>query len=93
MSVTPLEPAKARKVFEIGTGDQLVVLGSEGEGLALIKANDFLAFAEMMKLDIALDDRYAALKDVIAGRGKLTEKQELLFTIETVIPPRECKRF
>ena len=57
------------------------------------EANDFLAFAEMMKLDIALDDRYAALKDVIAGRGKLTEKQELLFTIETVIPPRECKRF
>ena len=42
-------PAKARKIFEIGTGDQLVVLGKDGEGLAMIKANDFLALADMIK--------------------------------------------
>ena len=42
-------PAKARKLFEIGTGDQLVVLGADGEGLALIKANDFLNLADMIR--------------------------------------------
>ena len=42
-------PAKARKIFEIGTGDQLVVLGKDGEGLAMIKANDFLTLADMIK--------------------------------------------
>jgi len=42
-------PAKARKIFEIGTGDQLVVLGKEGEGLAMIRASDFLALADMIK--------------------------------------------
>ena len=42
-------PAKARKIFELGTGDQLVVLGKEGEGLALIKANDFLELADMIR--------------------------------------------
>lgn len=42
-------PARARKIFDIGTGDQLVVLGAEGEGLALIKANDFLTLADMIK--------------------------------------------
>ena len=42
-------PARARKLFEIGTGDQLVVLGADGEGLALIKANDFLNLADMIR--------------------------------------------
>lgn len=42
-------PARARKIFDIGTGDQLVVLGAEGEGLAVIKANDFLTLADMIK--------------------------------------------
>ncbi len=42
-------PAKARKIFEIGTGDQLVVLGKDGEGLAMIRASDFLALADMIK--------------------------------------------
>lgn len=50
-------PAKARKVFGIGTGDQLVVLGAEGEGLALLKANDFLALADMIKNQEANDGR------------------------------------
>ena len=42
-------PAKARKVFELSAGDQLLVLGQEGEGIALVKANDFLAVADMIK--------------------------------------------
>ena len=50
-------PAKARKIFELGTGDQLVVLGKEGEGLALIKANDFLALADMIKTQEANNGR------------------------------------
>lgn len=42
-------PAKARKIFEISTGDQLVVLGDEGQGLALVKASNFLSLANMVK--------------------------------------------
>ena len=42
-------PAKARKIFEISTGDQLVVLGDEGQCLALVKASNFLSLANMVK--------------------------------------------
>jgi AbrB family looped-hinge helix DNA binding protein len=31
-------PAKARKLFDISPGDQLVVLGDESQGMAIIKA-------------------------------------------------------
>ncbi len=36
-------PAKARKLFGITPGDQLVVLGDEGNGMALMKAENFMA--------------------------------------------------
>ena len=42
-------PAKARRVFEIAQGDQLVVLGDENSGLALLKVNDFLRLADMIR--------------------------------------------
>ena len=42
-------PAKARKIFEISTGEQLVVLGDEGQGLALVKASNFLSLANIVK--------------------------------------------
>ena len=42
-------PAKARKLFEIAQGDRLVVLGDEGQGIALVKAEDFLEMASMIK--------------------------------------------
>ena len=42
-------PAKARKVFNISAGDQLVVLGDEAQGLAILKSEDFLAFADAVK--------------------------------------------
>ena len=35
-------PAKARKIFSIDPGDSLVVLGDEGQGIALIKEKGFL---------------------------------------------------
>ncbi len=35
-------PAKARKLFDIGLGDNLLVLGDEGRGLALMKQEDIL---------------------------------------------------
>ena len=41
-------PAKARKIFDISTGEQLVVLGDEGQGLALVKAGNFLSLANMI---------------------------------------------
>lgn len=45
-------PAKARKTFNIKTGDSLVVLGDEAQGIALIKGTDFLKMVEMIKWDI-----------------------------------------
>ena len=39
-------PAKARKLFNINTGDQLVVLGDEAQGIAIVKSDHFLALAE-----------------------------------------------
>ena len=42
-------PAKARKTFDISAGDQLVVLGDEARGLAILKSEDFLAFADMIR--------------------------------------------
>ena len=41
-------PAKARKVFHISSGDQLVVLGDETQGMAIMKAKEFLSLAEMV---------------------------------------------
>ena len=42
-------PAKARKVFGISPGDQLVVLGDEGQGLALIRDESLLALAGIVR--------------------------------------------
>ena len=35
-------PAKARKIFDIAPGDHLIVLGDEGQGIALIKEKGLL---------------------------------------------------
>ena len=42
-------PVRARKVFNLKPGDQLMVLGDEGQGLALIDGRLFIAAAEEMK--------------------------------------------
>lgn len=42
-------PAKARKIFGLKAGDQLVVLGDETQGLALMKTEGFLAIAETIR--------------------------------------------
>ncbi len=42
-------PAKARKVFSIKPGDELVVLGEEGQGIAIMKSEGFLSFAEQIR--------------------------------------------
>ena len=39
-------PVRARRVFRINPGDQLVVLGDEGRGLALMDARFFMNVAE-----------------------------------------------
>ena len=41
-------PAKARKLFSIKAGQQLVVLGDETQGLALLKSENFLQMAEII---------------------------------------------
>ena len=35
-------PAKARKIFRIEAGDRLLVLGDEGQGIAIMKESDIL---------------------------------------------------
>ena len=42
-------PAKARKVFDIVTGDQLVVLGDDAQGMALIKTENFLNMTDAIR--------------------------------------------
>lgn len=42
-------PAKARKIFDINPGEKVVVLGDEGQGIAIVKAQDFLNLANMIK--------------------------------------------
>lgn len=42
-------PAKARKLFDIKAGDQLVILGDEGQGLAVLPAEFFVRLSEMAK--------------------------------------------
>jgi AbrB family looped-hinge helix DNA binding protein len=42
-------PAKARKIFQISPGDEFVVLGDENSGLALMKSEAFLNFADVVR--------------------------------------------
>ena len=42
-------PAKARKIFDIQPGDNLIVLGDEGQGLALIKEKGLLDLLNRVK--------------------------------------------
>lgn len=42
-------PPKARELFRISIGDQLVVLGDESQGLALVKPDGFLAIADAVR--------------------------------------------
>lgn len=42
-------PAKARKIFNLKAGDQLMVLGDETQGLALMKTEGFLSIAEIIR--------------------------------------------
>ena len=38
-------PAQARKVFYINPGDNLIVLGDESQGIAIVKQQSFFEFA------------------------------------------------
>lgn len=53
-------PKKAREVFGLVPGDELVVLGDESQGIAVLKARDFLAFShlvmEQMRAPLAEDE-------------------------------------
>lgn len=42
-------PAKARKLFSINAGDQLVVLGDESQGIGLLKSDNFLHMADLIR--------------------------------------------
>lgn len=39
-------PAKARKVFDINPGDNLLVLGDENSGIAIIKEKSLLSLLD-----------------------------------------------
>ena len=40
-------PTKARKIFDINPGDNVIVLGEEGQGIALIKEKGLLDLIRM----------------------------------------------
>ena len=42
-------PVRARRIFHINPGDQLMMLGDESQGLALVNPHFFLAVAEAMR--------------------------------------------
>lgn len=42
-------PSKARKVFGIRPGDNLIVLGDEAQGIAILREEDFLKFVRKIK--------------------------------------------
>ena len=42
-------PAKARKIFDINPGDNLIVLGEEGQGIAIIKERGLLDMLQVVK--------------------------------------------
>ena len=42
-------PAKARKIFDIAPGDNLIVLGDEGQGIALIKEKGLLGLINRVR--------------------------------------------
>lgn len=45
-------PAKARKMFSISPGDQLVILGDESQGLAMVRSDNFLQLADMIRNNV-----------------------------------------
>ena len=49
-------PAKARKVFEIDPGDQLLIFGDINKGLGIIKASELNNFASRFFTSIQKDD-------------------------------------
>ncbi len=51
-------PAKARKVFDIRSGDQLVILGDETQGLAIMKSEGFLKMADAIRSQIGEDGKF-----------------------------------
>ena len=42
-------PAKARKIFDLKPGDNLIVLGDEAQGLAIIKEEGLLSMMEAVR--------------------------------------------
>ncbi len=50
-------PAKARKTFSIMSGDRLVVLGDEAQGIALLKADSFWHMADMIRQKMDSDKK------------------------------------
>ena len=49
-------PAKARKIVDIKPGDNLVVLGDEGQGIALLKEENLLQMLSMARSESAEPD-------------------------------------
>ena len=42
-------PARARKIFDIQPGDNLIVLGNEGQGIAIIKEKGLMDLLNMAR--------------------------------------------
>jgi AbrB family looped-hinge helix DNA binding protein len=50
-------PKEAREVFKINPGDTLLLLGDESKGIAIVKNDDFMNFAQaIMNAQLSKDD-------------------------------------
>lgn len=54
-------PKKARDIFDIKPGDNLIILGDEEQGLAMIKASVMLDFMENIKNHLSKSDDWSSL--------------------------------
>ncbi len=54
-------PKKARDIFDIKPGDNLIILGDEEQGLAMIKASVMLDFMENIKNNLSKSDDWSSL--------------------------------
>ena len=50
-------PAKARKIFDIHPGDNLIVLGDEAQGLAIIKEKGLLDMIHMARNHLSSEEK------------------------------------
>ena len=90
-------PKAARDIFNLNSGDRLIVLGDEAEGIALVKAEEF---EEKMRETLRLSQQAAGVNNGVAlcavGKGEHYEVSKLWKRNErwlSILQQRWCIQF